>query len=115
MQSILLDTHQIYNIVVTDQTLKTVVSDNVLHNTADLARRVSSSHCQAGQGGRVYDIDKKINRAYSKRNRKRVLSITKKKKGYFSKSKSSKLKDSKLLKKKESKSKSKKAKSVTKN
>jgi hypothetical protein len=89
MQSILLDTHQIYNIVVTDKTLKTVVSDNVLNHRGSY---VGASHCQEGQGGKVYDIDKKINRAYSKRNRKNILSITKKKRGYISKSKSSKLK-----------------------
>jgi hypothetical protein len=86
---ILLDTHQIYNIVVTDKTLKTVVSDNVLYHRGSY---VGASHCQAGQGGRVYDLNKKIIRVYSKRNRKRVLSITKKKRGYFSKSKSSKIK-----------------------
>lgn len=86
---ILLDKHQIYNIVVTDKTLKTVVSDNVLYHRGSY---VGASHCQAGQGGRVYDLNKKIIRVYSKRNRKRVLSITKKKRGYFSKSKSSKIK-----------------------
>ena len=105
IQSILLDTHQIYNMVETDKVLVTVVSDNVLNNQGSY---VSASHCQSGQGGKVYDLNKKIIRAYSKRSRKNILSITKKNKGYFSKSKSSKIKSS-LLKKKSTNSKSKKS------
>ena len=99
---ILLDTHQIYNMVETDNILKTVISDNVLYHQGSY---VGASHCQSGQGGKVYDLNKKINRAYSKRNRKRVLSITKRKRGYISKSKSSKIKSSLLRKKKKSNSK----------
>jgi hypothetical protein len=75
--------------VETDNILKTVISDNVLYHQGSY---VGASHCQSGQGGKVYDLNKKIIRVYSKRNRKRVLSITKKKRGYFSKSKSSKIK-----------------------
>ena len=96
---ILLDTHQIYNMVETDKILKTVISDNVLYHQGSY---VGASHCQSGQGGKVYDLNKKIIRAYSKKNRKRVLSITKKKRGYISKSKSSKIKSSLLRKKKSS-------------
>ena len=78
---------QIFNLIKTDKKLASVISENVI-KTIDF---VSALHCQAGQGGYVYDVDKKIIRAYSKRNRKNILSITKRKKGYFSKSKSSKL------------------------
>jgi nickel-dependent lactate racemase len=67
-----------------------VVSDNVLNHQGS---HVGASHCQEGQGGKVYDVNKKIIRAYSKRNRKRVLS-----------SKSSKIKSSLLRKKKSRKS-----------
>ena len=104
MQSILLFKQQIYNMVETDKVLVTVISDNVLNHRGS---RVGASYCQSGQGGKVYDVDKKIIRAYSKRNRKDILSITKRKKGYFSKSKSSKIKNS-ILKKKKSNSNSKK-------
>lgn len=93
--------HQIYNMAETDKVLVSVVSDNVLNRQGS---HVSASHCQAGQGGRVYDLKKNIIRAYSKRSRKNILSITKKKRGYFSKSKSSKIKSSLLRKKKSRKS-----------
>jgi surface protein len=96
-------TDKIFNLVNTEKILKSVVSYNVLMLRGSY---VSASHCQAGSGGVVFDVDTKIIRAYSKRNRKQILSITKRKKGYFSKSKSSKLKDSKLLKKASSRSKS---------
>ena len=67
--------HQIYNMAETDKVLVSVVSDNVLNHQGS---HVSASHCQAGQGGRVYDLKKNII-AYSKRSRKNILSITKKK------------------------------------
>ena len=57
---ILLDTHQIYNMVETDTKLKTVVSDNVLYHRGS---HVGASHCQSGQGGKVYNLNKKIIRA----------------------------------------------------
>jgi hypothetical protein len=78
---------RIFNLVKTEKILKSVISQNVIQ-TLDF---VSASHCQSGSGGFVYDVNTKFIRAYSKRNRKRILSITKKKKGYMSKSKSSKL------------------------
>ena len=108
MQIILLDKQQIYNMVETDKVLVTVVSDNVLYHQGSY---VGASHCQAGQGGKVYDLNKKIIRAYSNRTRKNILSITKKNKGYFSKSKNSKIKSSLLKKKYNSKSKKSKSKS----
>ena len=97
-------TDKIFNLVNTEKILKSVVSYDVLMLRGSY---VSASHCQAGSGGVVFDVDTKMIRAYSKRNRKQILSITKRKKGYFSKSKSSKLKDSKLLKKASSRSRSK--------
>ena len=107
MRIILLDKQQIYNMVATDKVLVTVVSDSVLNRAGS---HVGASHCQDGQGGKVYDLNKKIIRAYSNRTRKNILSITKKKKGYFSKSKSSKIKSSLLKKKSNSKSKKSKSK-----
>jgi hypothetical protein len=80
-------TDKIFNLVKTEKKLESVISQNVIQ-TLDY---ISASHCQSGSGGVVYDVDTKFIRAYSKRNRKRILSITKKKKGYMSKSKSSKL------------------------
>jgi hypothetical protein len=104
IENILSEYEQIFNMVETEKVLVTVVSDEVLNHQGS---HVSASHCQVGQGGKVYDLNKKIIRAYSKRNRKHIRSITKKKKGYLSKSKSSKLKSSIFFPKYKSRSRSK--------
>jgi hypothetical protein len=74
--SIFKDKSQIFTIVPTEKKLESVVSVNVLEN---LSNGIGASHCQEGQGGYVYEF-KKIVRAYSKRSRKNIPSITKKKK-----------------------------------
>jgi hypothetical protein len=55
-----------YEIVPTETVVVSVVSFQVLNG---LTRYISSSHCQAGQGGRIYKLNKLVSKHTNKRKR----------------------------------------------